>query len=105
MNAVITIKVDGTKSVESVETIDRDFLQGAVSGYIEAVNLPPYEATMYVNEEGLIRGLHINALASEIAGQLLVGDVVIVGPTNENGEDTGLSDEQIASLLLDLPHQ
>ena len=104
MKAVITIKVDGTRSVESVETIDLDFLQEAVGGYIEAVGLSSYEATMYVNEEGLIRGLPMNPLASEIAGQLLVGDVVIVGPTNEDGEDTGLSDEQIDSLLLDLPH-
>ena len=103
MNAVITIKADGTKSVESVETIDLDFLQEAVGGYIEAVGLSSYDAVMYVNEEGILRGLPVNPEASDIAGQILVGDVIIVGQTNSEGEDTGLSDEQIASFLLDLP--
>lgn len=51
-------------------------LQGYVDGLIEIVYLSN-ELIMVVNEEGLIDGYPLNPLASEIAGRLIAGDVLI----------------------------
>ncbi len=55
-------------------------LQGYVGGYIELVRLPRGNgrATMYANEEGLLFGLAVNTEASAVAGQTLVGPVIVV---------------------------
>jgi|TARA_R110000751_G_scaffold59335_4_gene124627 hypothetical protein len=52
-------------------------LQDIVGGYIEVVQLGGGEIAI-VNEEGLIHGLPYNPNASMVAGQDLVGDVVIM---------------------------
>ena len=110
MKTVIIIKTDGTKHVKTVENIDLAFLQECVGGYIEAVNLPSFEgATMYVNEEGKLNGLLINLYATQLfqgdygKTDVIVGDIVLVGATDSEGYDTGLTDEQAQSFLLDLP--
>ena len=51
--------------------------QAAVGGLIEAVYLPDGRL-MYVNEEGLLKGLPVNEMASDIAGRYIVGDVIII---------------------------
>ena len=51
--------------------------QAAVGGMIEAVYLPDGRL-MYVNEEGLLKGLPLNEMASDIAGKYIVGDVIII---------------------------
>jgi hypothetical protein len=56
-------------------------LQKAVGGYIELVSIKKSavhnSGKMYVNEEGLLRNLQYNTLASIIAGMNIVGTVVI----------------------------
>lgn len=52
-------------------------LQGFVGGYIEPVRLGPGK-TMLVNEEGLIQELPYNSKASQLAGQVIVGNAVVV---------------------------
>lgn len=78
------IKTDGTTTVVEPQAKDRRFhlkeLQDYVGGYIEIVHLGTQ--LMIVNEEGLIRDLPTNYRASEIAGQMIAGDVVIC----KNGE-------------------
>jgi hypothetical protein len=77
-----------------------------VDGYIEAVVVPDLDVTIYVNEEGLLRRLPFNSRASflwwyyEPAAResLLVGDVVIVGWPDVDGESTDLPE---TSLLAD----
>lgn len=60
-------------------------LQAAVGGYIEQVPLNTGQ-TMFVNEEGKIRGLHANAKATRIATResriwdIIVGDVIVCEP-------------------------
>lgn len=55
-------------------------LQKAVGGYIELVRLPPGNGhrIMYANEDGIGLGLYPNRRASLIAGQKILGDVIIV---------------------------
>ena len=53
-------------------------LQTLVGGYIECVRLTD-EAAMLVDEEGLLKGLPRNDLASLIAQRQIVGTAVIVG--------------------------
>jgi len=73
------IKTDGT--IEEV-AIDKDNslkqMQDAVGGYIELIYLhPKTDEVMVVNEEGLIFGLPVNEHASKLAGQSIVGNVLI----------------------------
>jgi len=67
-------------------------LQRAVRGYIEAV---PHDGpfTAYCNEEGKLDGLPPNIPATRFLGlthDILVGPVVLIGPPNDEGEDTAL---------------
>lgn len=75
--------------------IDNDLgaFQAVVGGYIEGVigNV----ATIYVNEEGLLRSLPFNPLATLFAnrilghlGMRLFGTALIVGPSDGEGNDT-----------------
>lgn len=55
-----------------------DALHKEIGGYIELVRLSR-DAAMIVDEEGLIKGLWQNPLASLVAGRLIVGTALIVG--------------------------
>ena len=51
--------------------------QKAVGGLVEVVQtLPQIGGCLLVNEEGRLRGLPVNLLASALAGQMLFGDAV-----------------------------
>jgi hypothetical protein len=50
-------------------------LQVAVGGYIEMIMLNEH-SWLIVNEEGRMEGLELNVLASRLAGQEIVGDVL-----------------------------
>ena len=52
-------------------------VQAVVGGYIEAVSIPRSTRTMWVNEEGLLKGLPLNEEASQLAKQRIVGDVLV----------------------------
>lgn len=61
-------------------------MQAAVSGYIEVVRISE-DAALIVDEEGLLKCLNQNALASLVARQQIVGTAVIVGlDVNADGE-------------------
>lgn len=53
-------------------------LQSIVGGYIECVRLTD-DAAMLVDEEGVLKGLQRNEVASLIASRPIVGTAVIVG--------------------------
>lgn len=70
---------------------DLDGLQALVGGYIEAVSLT--EGHAYVNEEGKLMGLPVNALATDLAhaagwpyGDVLCGTVVFLGDSPDGDE-------------------
>lgn len=70
-------------------------LQGLVGGLIDAVNND--QASCYVNDEGLLIGLKFNRLASILMGRYLVGDVVMCGHTDDDGNDTDVPESVIES--------
>ena len=88
----IIVKTDNTYEViEYKDTLDT--LQKIVEGYIEYVSIDKGIA-MIVNEEGLLRGMEYNKLASRFyAGPCIVGNALIVG--TKNGENISLTDEQV----------
>jgi len=76
------IKMDGgTEVVELVQGVNGqlDQLQGIVGGFIEHVRLHNGDH-MWVNEDGLRLGLELNPLASDIAKQPVVGNVIVTRP-------------------------
>ena len=92
----------GTATLDSLEDYQR-----AVGGWIEAVDIPDLGITMYVNEEGLIRDLPFNRRATflwrfhvpQARDARLVGDVAVVGLTDDEGENTELPSELGRRLL------
>lgn len=89
-------------------------LQELVDGYFEAVQVSRYTPiaqhhTLYVNEEGIPRNLPVNKNAftehsfeivrrnfALLFGNPPLGNMVLVGPPDEEGYDTSVSDEVLA---------
>lgn len=69
------------KEIEVENTLES--LQEIVDGYIESVTLLQGKATMIVNEEGLLRGMPGNTLASLVAGISIVGPALVVGVNDD----------------------
>lgn len=69
-----TLSVQG--ATDELPNGDLKTLQDAVGGYIEAVTITP-NMTMFCNEEGLLRGLPLNIMATGMSGRHIVGDVVV----------------------------
>lgn len=82
------IKADGSE-IEVQPAQGKKFffreLQKFVGGLITYVPHMPRNRAMVCNEEGLIHKLPLNRLASAIAGQPIVGDVVVGTPRELNG--------------------
>ena len=76
------------RSISEVE-IDNtlEALQAAVNGYIETIGIVPGEAVMIVNEEGRLRGMAPNPIASAFAGIDIVGPALIVGVDEDDFTD------------------
>jgi hypothetical protein len=76
------------RSISEVE-IDNtlEALQAAVDGYIETIGIVPGEAVMIVNEEGRLRGMAPNPIASAFAGIDIVGPALIVGVDEDDFTD------------------
>jgi len=105
MKAVI-ITTDGGKRVTEFEFGNAlKPLQEAVGGLIELIPLHHLVADMWVNDEGKLHDFAPNFLATELwakenlNAELLYGDVIITGPSDEQGETLGLTDEQVGFLL------
>ena len=87
----VIVDPDGTHRETEIESSLGAF-QAVVGGYIEGVI--GREASIYVNEEGLLIGLPTNPLATLFAQQMvragvvLVGTALIVGPPDDEGNDT-----------------
>jgi len=79
-------------------------LQGAVGGYVQAIDLSD-TVTMWLNEEGKLTGLPHNLL-----GQMhwdkafgpdtdtVMGDVVFTGGVDDEGDTVGLTERQLSDL-------
>jgi hypothetical protein len=91
----IRINTDRTMMDLPEFTPTLDNMQAVVGGYIEGVRCTIEGLRMYVNEEGMIRGLPINRIASMFypGPTFIHGDVIFVGDVDQAGWDTGLTPE------------
>jgi hypothetical protein len=85
-------------SVLEIEASDLGVFQALVAGDIEALALYNPEMTLYLNEDGRRLRLPMNRRATVLANahneafnagnDSIVGDTFIVGPVDEDGNDT-----------------
>lgn len=101
----VVITTEGTKSVVTF-TIGESYkiLSDTVEGMIECVRLSENE-DMWCNENGIAEGRSLNMIASAIysetfnAGNPILGNVIITGGADDEGETLGLSDELIEKWM------
>ena len=95
---------------ESIEVVDLDapqgslkVLQDAVDGWVQVVDLAP-TLSIWVNEEGKMNGLPYNGIATAIYQDrfgmvdIIVGNAVLTGGTDDEGDTIGLTDEQVSRI-------
>jgi hypothetical protein len=70
-----------------------------VDGWFDCVRQEQFVG--YVNDEGLLIGLPVNIVASVLFGRPLVGNCVILGSLNENGEYDGENYDVPSALLVE----
>jgi hypothetical protein len=101
----LLIRTDGTTE-RLTYTVDGEYetLSRGVGGYIEAVTLSE-GLVMWVNEEGKLKSLPRNPVAtrwfSNIFGEgidVIVGDAVFTGGTDDEGYMNSLTESQVTSL-------
>jgi hypothetical protein len=106
----LVLTTDNTVEVEqdTEEFVSYATLSRAVGGMIEAVSLPS-GLTLWVNENGKNDGLPVNAYATNLMTRefgatydILVGNAIITGGADDDGETLGLTDKQVADLVADL---
>jgi hypothetical protein len=100
----VIISTEGHKSVVEFEFgKSYQLLSDAVGGMIECVSLK--DADLWCNENGIAEGLDLNMIASAIysdafnASNPILGNVIITGSVDAEGETLGLTDEQVAYWL------
>ena len=81
------LKLEG-RSVSEIEIENTlEALQAVVDGHIETIGIVPGEAVMIVNEEGRLRDMTPNPIASAFAGIDIVGPALIVGVDEDDFTD------------------
>jgi len=102
MKAVL-IKAEGEwETIETQGTYEE--ICEAVGGYIEYSRLKNI-GSMYVNEEGKLLNLPVNMIATTVFSQInnwvdvIVGDAIVFGPIDENGNETPVTQEFIDLLV------
>jgi hypothetical protein len=106
MKKAVKIDILGTKEVVEFTTENSyETIKEAVDGWIERIWLDGQQITMWVNEEGKLNGLIQNPIATALwvdeygYTDITVGNVIITGGADEEGNDIGLTDEQVEYLL------
>lgn len=104
---VLVIPVEGGAHLRRIAP-DLASLQALVGGYIENVQLP-YQGVLYCNEEGKFEGRSPNRHATVLArhlnaglapGDIIVGDVVIVGVVSAAGARDG-DDHDVPTRIVE----
>lgn len=104
MERVIYITTDNKVELQEIESIEYETLSNAVNGMVELVSLDS-EVDMWLNEEGKLIGLEPNIIASIIWNKVfpnfdvVMGNVIITGGADDEGNTVGLSDESINDVM------
>ena len=106
MEQAVIIKTDGTKDIVEFEVgKSYNLIKEAVGGYIQVVPFDKANVDLWVNEDGKINNLPQNPIATSLwvdeygYTDVIVGNVVITGGTDEMGDTLGLSMEQVAKFM------
>lgn len=105
MKTALQITTQGEINILDIEENSLQTLQKGVGGYIQPVDYGN-ELTMWVNEEGKLNGSDLNPYGTEWWTaifpnhfDLIFGDVVFTGGTDEEGDTIGLTDKQVEFLI------
>lgn len=96
MKQALRINTDFTTEVLDLSNNEYQQLRDAVGGLIQAVDLKP-DLTLWCNEEGKLISLPLNIIGTHLwersFGQtdIILGDCVFTGGTDEDGETIELS--------------
>jgi len=87
---------------ESKKNLNHAWLHNSVGGYLESVTL--LDSILLINEEGKLQNLPYNKVASELfhtinTQDIIVGNAVLVGPVDEDGNFTSLSNSKISEVM------
>jgi hypothetical protein len=106
----VLIPAADSHDLTAYDVVGLEDYQRAVGGWIEAVDLPAFGGTLFVNEEGLLRGLPFNRRATFLwwlhvprarNQARLVGDGLLVGLPDGAGQMTDVPDDALRALLSD----
>lgn len=103
----IVLKANGDSMVITFETDLGAQINRIVGGYFESIVLRTEhgDIDMWLNEEGKILGLPINGYATELFHMffsnrdVIVGDVLLTGGVDRDGNTIGLTQEQVNAFL------
>ncbi|MCU6481931.1 DUF3846 domain-containing protein [Arthrobacter sp. A2-55] len=97
-----------TETAPTVIDIDPGLkaIQDAVGGYIQMIGIRDHDINAYLCEEGKLLGMPFNPRATAIAlstssifpTDVIVGDILFVGPCDEEGYDTDLPQHEASWL-------
>ena len=93
----VVLYTDGTYEEKVFKQLSD--MQAAVDGLIEPIAMRDFDGAGvcqgYVNEEGLLKGLSINTVASALSfmfgnSPTIVGNMIVLGLTDRHGNDTDI---------------
>lgn len=105
MKKAISITTFGEATIIDLNEGSLEKLQKAVGGYVQAIDLSD-TMSMWCNEEGKMMSLPHNpfgqAFWEKVYGRTdyIVGDIVLTGGTDKDGETMGLNDEQMKEISI-----
>jgi len=104
MKTALRINTDFTTEILDLEVDSLTQLQEAVGGLVEAADLYD-DLTLWCNEEGkLINGMQPNVIATHlweksfIMSDIIMGDVVFTGGTDDEGDNLALPHTWLVQL-------
>lgn len=107
MAKALIIRTDGTHEVKEFNAGESyDTISKGVGGWIELVQLPKLNVDMWVNEEGKLKGLGYNFFGTILwemqygLTEMIVGDIVLTGGVDDEGDTLGLSEETLQKFLM-----
>jgi hypothetical protein len=95
MKTALRINTDFTTEILDLEDDTLKKLQGAVGGWVQAIDLQE-NLTLWCNEEGKLIGLTPNVIGTHLweksfgMTDVIMGDVVFTGGTDDEGDNLGL---------------